>query len=126
MNTEQVLREAADHIEQVGWIQGQMFPIEYDDLDVPVEKLPCCGLGAVAVVTKLYVGPSAPDKRSEAEQNAAAEAYAEAQRVLERFVVSHNLNQLGFARYNDAHRRTKEQVVATLRAAADELSPTEA
>lgn len=90
----QVLLDAADHIELVGWHQGRMFA----DCSVRyITSSPCCAMGAVSLV----VGDDGNEQFDRVWQH------------LNNFVGGSVIE------WNDALGRTKEEVVAKLRELAD-------
>ena len=102
MKISKVLSRAADHIEEHGWFQGYFWPADdYLWSDAPyTDGDPCCAIGAVAVVEG--VDPVAFD--TEAMQ----------------FVAGHlAMTTARFTDWNDDPKRTKEEVLAILRAASE-------
>ncbi len=104
----QILSEAADHIERVGFHQGSHFKYGDEDIETPFENLPCCIRGAFIAV----VGWADFMLRRDA-----------------RLAVADYLGLDGepepfddwaepVAIWNDTPGRTKEEVIAALRGAA--------
>jgi len=90
MTVAETLNAAADYLEQHGWCQGQMFG--------PDDSV--CAVGAIAEVTRADTD---------------YDHYSEALEVAMSYVGGGPVSQ-----WNDAPGRTKEDVIAMLRAAAEE------
>ena len=103
MKISKVLSKAADHIEKHGWYQGYYWPSPTDyKWREPsyTEGDPCCALGAIAVVE---------GRDPVHEETAAME-----------FLAEHiGETTAGVADWNDAGSRTKDEVLAALRGAAE-------
>lgn len=103
-----LLREAADHMDRVGFHQGGLFASDVPATLVPVQaEVPCCGWGACEVVgsgiTSIYV------------------RYA-AEEALSMMVAPKGQPFLGhYPTWNDKEGRTKEEALEMIRATADAL-----
>ena len=107
ITTPEVLRKVADHIERVGWIQGDMFAGELFPDPASRPSLPCCALGA-------FIAAS-PSRCMSREHYSARYAFSE-------WLID-NDGQMSdsVVAWNDKPGQTAENVIATLRRAADEI-----
>ena len=100
-----VYRDAAAHIERVGWFQGAFFEGAHGDALIPTDG-PCCVAGAIAVAT------------GDAER-----AFTNWDEALNPFLEFTGAPT--FHHYNDAPSMTKEQIVSDLLRYADHLDTKE-
>jgi hypothetical protein len=106
-DTADVLRKAADVIDQRGWCQGSFVPPNSDPLTAPV-----CAEAAISVA-----GGVLPFGRGFASAGVDAAIAARAARRVFRHRVQRPISD-----WNDEPERTAEQVTAELRACANELT----
>jgi hypothetical protein len=98
----ETLYRAADHIEQNGWYQGYFWPIPRYAAEAPYTAGdPCCAMGAIAVVEDVDPVCQTPDAMRYLAEHL---GYEFAARV---------------ADWNDMPERTKDEVLAALRGAAE-------
>lgn len=143
----QILREAADHIEKVGLGKGDFFTPMVPG-ETPLGERPCCTMGAIGLETGYYFqDPQRPSQWDvislyDYEDDAAMIALGNARtpedeaaamrpesrpiaRLLEdtRLYLAGYLGEHGHTKHvptwNDDDERTAEDVISTLRAAAD-------
>jgi hypothetical protein len=111
-----VLDKAAEHIETIGWWQGDYIKIAWsDELDwyVPDQDCPACAVGAINIAADTEANADLAGHAIEAARALAVRlglVVGDAECVL--MVVS---------QWNDATDRTAEQVVTELRACAADL-----
>jgi hypothetical protein len=101
MKISETLDKAADHIVAHGWYQGYYWPTGETLWEPPyTEGDPCCALGAIAVVEGVDPANDVTDAME--------------------FLAQHlGETATGVADWNDAGSRTKDEVLAALRGAAE-------
>jgi hypothetical protein len=105
-----ILDRAADHIDTVGWHQGEVYD-PYQRPDKPTSECRVCALGAINVA--LHGSPQFPlGPKAEG----ALDAHGVAAYVERRLDYDDEL-----ATWNDMEGRTQDEVTAALREAAAEL-----
>ena len=102
------LDRAADHIETVGWLQGDLYD-DYTDRGQPLTKCRVCAMGALNVA--LHGTPLFPLGLQD--DDLTAHEVAE--------YVERSLNGVELADWNDAADRTQDDVTTLLRRTAAEL-----
>lgn len=103
-----VLDRAADHIETVGWFQGDLYD-DYTERGKAITECRVCAMGALNMA--LHGTPRFPYNLQPGE--ATAHDVAE--------LIERRLNGAELADWNDARSRTQDDVTAMLRETATEL-----
>ncbi|MFF2852600.1 hypothetical protein ACFVT5_40865 [Streptomyces sp. NPDC058001] len=104
----EILDRAADHIESVGWFQGELYD-RYTDPSRPLAACRVCALGAINVA--LHGSPQFPVGRTL--------GGVDAHEVAE--YVERGFENTELASWNDESGRTQDDVTAAFRGTAAEL-----